>query len=124
VTKLKEELASPLRVMQEQARRIAKVAKEAKLPLDEEQYVQSFKVELMDAVVQWCRGASFTEICKARPDRFTLFSLILVLTGSLAVAHGPVRRQSHSCLQAIARAHQADDASCQGHREHGAAREV
>jgi len=64
VTKLKEELAAPLRVMQEYARRIAKVSQESKLPLVEDEYVQSFKVELMDAVVQWCRGASFTEICK------------------------------------------------------------
>ncbi|OSD07915.1 antiviral helicase [Trametes coccinea BRFM310] len=64
VTKLKEELAAPLRVMQEIARRIAKVSKESKLPINEDEYVQSFKVELMDAVVQWCRGASFSDICK------------------------------------------------------------
>ncbi|KAA1477052.1 antiviral helicase [Dentipellis sp. KUC8613] len=63
-TKLKEELAAPLRVMQEIARRIAKVSKESKLPINEEDYVSSFKVELMDAVVQWCRGASFSDICK------------------------------------------------------------
>lgn len=63
-TKLKEELAAPLRVMQENARRIAKVCRESKLPIVEEEYVQSFKVELMDAVVQWCRGASFSDICK------------------------------------------------------------
>ncbi|QRW07322.1 ATP-dependent RNA helicase DOB1 [Ceratobasidium sp. AG-Ba] len=64
VTKLKEELAGPLRVLQEIARRIAKVSKESKLALDEEEYVQSFKVELMDAVLQWCRGAKFADICK------------------------------------------------------------
>ncbi|KAF8056903.1 rRNA-processing arch domain-containing protein [Lyophyllum atratum] len=63
-TKLKEELAAPLRVMQEFARRIAKVSKESKLDIDEDQYVSSFKVELMDSVVQWCRGVSFSEICK------------------------------------------------------------
>ncbi|KAF8551605.1 antiviral helicase [Imleria badia] len=63
-TKLTEELAAPLRVMQELARRIAKVSQESKLPLVEDEYVQSFKVELMDAVVQWCRGASFSDICK------------------------------------------------------------
>jgi len=40
------------------------VSKESKLSIDEDEYVQSFKVELMDAVVQWCRGASFSEICK------------------------------------------------------------
>lgn len=64
VVKLKEELAGPLRSMQEIARRIAKVAKESKLPVVEDDYVASFKVELMDAVLQWCRGASFAEICK------------------------------------------------------------
>ncbi|KAF8509169.1 ATP-dependent RNA helicase [Hysterangium stoloniferum] len=62
--RLKEELAAPLRVMQEIARRIAKVAKESKLPIVEDEYVASFKVELMDAVIQWCRGASFADICK------------------------------------------------------------
>ncbi|EUC60510.1 ATP-dependent RNA helicase (dob1), putative [Rhizoctonia solani AG-3 Rhs1AP] len=63
-TKLKEELAGPLRTLQEIARRIAKVAKESKMPVDEDEYVQSFKVELMDAVLQWCRGATFVDICK------------------------------------------------------------
>ncbi|KAJ3935421.1 MAG: rRNA-processing arch domain-containing protein [Lentinula lateritia] len=63
-TKLSEELAAPLRVMQELAKRIAKVSIESKLPLDEEKYIASFKVELMDAVMQWCRGASFSDICQ------------------------------------------------------------
>ncbi|KAH7338097.1 rRNA-processing arch domain-containing protein [Rhizoctonia solani] len=63
-TKLKEELAGPLRTLQEIARRIAKVAKESKMAIEEEEYVQSFKVELMDAVLQWCRGAKFADICK------------------------------------------------------------
>jgi ATP-dependent RNA helicase DOB1 len=64
VTKLKEELAAPLRVMQEFAQRIAKVSKESKLTIDEDEYVSSFKVELMDAVIHWCRGATFSEICE------------------------------------------------------------
>ncbi|CAE6469364.1 unnamed protein product [Rhizoctonia solani] len=63
-TKLKEELAGPLRTLQEIARRIAKVAKESKMSVEEDEYVQSFKVELMDAVLQWCRGAKFADICK------------------------------------------------------------
>ncbi|KAJ3723458.1 rRNA-processing arch domain-containing protein [Lentinula guzmanii] len=63
-TKLSEELAAPLRTMQEIAKRIAKVSIESKLSLDEEKYVASFKVELMDAVMQWCRGASFSDICQ------------------------------------------------------------
>ena len=74
-TKLKDELASPLRVMQEIARRIAKVSAESKLPMNEDEYVQSFKVELMDVVIQWCRGASFSEICKVKhPRTFWLFN--------------------------------------------------
>jgi len=72
VTKLTEELATPLRVMQEIARRIVKVSQESKLPLVEEEYVASFKVELMDAVVQWCRGASFSDICKVCRRHFSL----------------------------------------------------
>ena len=81
MTKLKEELAAPLRVMQEIARRIAKVSKEAKLPINEDDYVKSFKVELMDAVVQWCRGASFSDICKVRYCPVSsLYALILMRT--------------------------------------------
>ncbi|KZT37319.1 antiviral helicase [Sistotremastrum suecicum HHB10207 ss-3] len=63
-TRLKEELAAPLRVLQETARRIATVCRESNITMDENEYLQSFKVELMDAVLQWCRGSSFTEICK------------------------------------------------------------
>jgi len=62
--KLKEELAAPLRSMQEIARRIAKVSKESKLEVVEDEYVAQFRVELMDAVMQWCRGAKFSDICK------------------------------------------------------------
>ncbi|KAG8927198.1 ATP-dependent RNA helicase mtr4 [Tulasnella sp. 418] len=64
MVRLKDELAAPLRTMQEIARRIAVVSKESKLPLEEEAYVSSFKVELMDVVMQWCRGAKFGEILK------------------------------------------------------------
>ncbi|GAA5989430.1 hypothetical protein JCM5350_000703 [Sporobolomyces pararoseus] len=63
-SKLKEELSGPLRVMQEAARRIAKIAIESKLPLVEDEYVASFKPELMDAVYSWCNGAKFSDICK------------------------------------------------------------
>ena len=37
---------------------------EAKLPIDGEDYGRSFKMELIDAVIQWCGGASFSESCK------------------------------------------------------------
>jgi ATP-dependent RNA helicase DOB1 len=57
--------------MQELAKRIAKVSKESKIEIDEAEYVASFKVELMDAVVQWCRGASFSDICKVSYSQFS-----------------------------------------------------
>lgn len=50
--------------MQETARRIAKVSIEAKLPINEEEYVQLFRPELMDVVYAWCQGAKFSQICK------------------------------------------------------------
>lgn len=96
-SKLKDELSGPFRVMQEAARRIAKIAIESKLPLVEgesslssvrsavwetseadaynivvEEYVASFKPELMDAVFSWCNGAKFSEICKVSRRSFPL----------------------------------------------------
>jgi len=62
--RLKEELATPLRQLQETARRIAKVSNESGIAIVEDEYVQSFKIEMMDVVLQWCKGAKFSEICK------------------------------------------------------------
>ncbi|ORX78294.1 antiviral helicase [Basidiobolus meristosporus CBS 931.73] len=62
--KLGEELAGPLRMMQEAARRIAKVSQESKLNVNEEEYVQSFRSEHMDVVFAWCNGAKFSQIIK------------------------------------------------------------
>jgi ATP-dependent RNA helicase DOB1 len=50
--------------MQDIARRIAKVSKDSKLEMVEEDYVAQFKIEMMDVVMAWCRGAKFAEICK------------------------------------------------------------
>lgn len=46
------------------ARRIAKVSNEARLPIDEDQYVEQFKPFLMDIVFAWCNGASFANLCQ------------------------------------------------------------
>ena len=62
--KLTGELSGPLRTMQDMAKRIATVSKEAKIEIDEEQYVQKFKPYMMDVVYSWCSGSSFLEICK------------------------------------------------------------
>jgi len=61
---LKEELAAPLRTMQDMARRIAKVSSECSLELNEQDYIEKFRPELMDVVYAWCKGAKFSKICK------------------------------------------------------------
>lgn len=50
--------------MQDLARRIAKVSAECKLTVDEEQYVEKFKPFMMDVCLAWCKGSSFSSICK------------------------------------------------------------
>lgn len=51
-------------ILQDLARRIAKVSSEAKLDIKEDDYVNQFKPFLMDVVYAWCNGASFLELCK------------------------------------------------------------
>jgi ATP-dependent RNA helicase DOB1 len=59
---LKEELAKPFREIQAQARIIARVSQESKLEVNEDEYVQSFKFQLMEVVLAWATGKSFAEI--------------------------------------------------------------
>ena len=59
---LKEELAKPFREIQAQARIIAKVSQDSKLAVNEDEYVESFKYQLMEVVLTWATGKSFAEI--------------------------------------------------------------
>ena len=59
---LKEELAKPFRELQAKARMIAKVSQESKLQVNEDEYLQSFKYQLMEVVFSWAHGTSFAEI--------------------------------------------------------------
>jgi ATP-dependent RNA helicase DOB1 len=61
---LTEDLARPLREIKNQARIIAKVSVESKMAVNEEEYVQSFKWQLMPVVLAWAQGKSFGDICK------------------------------------------------------------
>jgi ATP-dependent RNA helicase DOB1 len=63
---LKDVLQKAYREVQAQARIIAKVSQESKLPLDEEKYIESFKYELMEVVFAWCNGATFADIWYVR----------------------------------------------------------
>ena len=64
VPKLRDDMVAPLRILKETARRIAKVSLECKLTVDEEEYVESFRAEMIDIVYSWCEGAKFAQICK------------------------------------------------------------
>ena len=59
---LKEELAKPYREIQAKAKMIAKVSRESKLPVVEDEYLQTFKYQLMEVVYVWAHGKSFAEI--------------------------------------------------------------
>lgn len=61
-SELKEELAKPYREIQAQARIVAKVSQESKLNVNEEEYVQSLKWQLMETVLTWAQGRPFSEI--------------------------------------------------------------
>jgi ATP-dependent RNA helicase DOB1 len=61
---VKDELAGPLRQVQETARRVAQCIQDSKLPLDVDEYVDKFKPHMIDIVLEWCRGAKFADICK------------------------------------------------------------
>ncbi|KAI8949301.1 rRNA-processing arch domain-containing protein [Xylaria longipes] len=61
---LPEELMKPYSQIQAQARIIAKVSQESKLEVNEDEYVQSLKYQLMETVYAWANGKSFAEVCK------------------------------------------------------------
>ncbi|ODV84077.1 hypothetical protein CANARDRAFT_9070 [[Candida] arabinofermentans NRRL YB-2248] len=62
--RLKPELAEPLKALKDMASRIAKISKECKIEIVEKDYVESFRSDLMEVVHAWCKGATFTQICK------------------------------------------------------------
>ena len=43
---------------------VVQVAQECKLTVDVEDYVNSFRADLMNATAAWCRGARFSEVLK------------------------------------------------------------
>lgn len=60
--KLTPDLEKALKEIQKQARIIAKVSTECKLPVNEEEYVANFKWQLMPVIYAWATGKSFGEI--------------------------------------------------------------
>ncbi|KAI1245219.1 hypothetical protein MGN70_012109 [Eutypa lata] len=63
-TPLPDELMKPFTQIQAQARIIAKVSQESKLDVNEEEYVQGLKWQLVETVYTWAKGKPFAEVCK------------------------------------------------------------
>lgn len=61
---LPESLAKPFKEIQEQARRVAKVTQDSRMPINQDEYVKSFKPQLMEVVFAWTKGESFMKVCK------------------------------------------------------------
>jgi ATP-dependent RNA helicase DOB1 len=59
----REELAAPLRQLQDAARRIAGVWADCKIEADAAEYVASFRPDMMELVAAWVGGAKFVDVC-------------------------------------------------------------
>jgi len=57
-------LKDAFNTLQNVARRVGTVTKECKIPIDVDEYVQSFDPSMMNIVYSWCCGATFGAICK------------------------------------------------------------
>jgi ATP-dependent RNA helicase DOB1 len=75
---LKEELAKPFRSIQAQARIIAKVSAESKMEVNEDEYVQSLKWQLMETVLAWADGKPFAEIWYVLLFFFYLLDIVMI----------------------------------------------
>jgi len=63
-TKFRGDVQAAFRQLQTVARSIAKECIDAKITLDEEDYVKSFNPSMIDATYAWCAGARFAEVCQ------------------------------------------------------------
>lgn len=63
-TPLKEDLDKLVREIHAQAKTIARISRESKLDVSDEQVVGNLKWQLTETVLAWAKGRPFAEICK------------------------------------------------------------
>lgn len=61
---MREDLEAPYAALLEAARRVAKAANEAGLPVDAPEYAASFRPDLMDLLSAWARSAKFADLLR------------------------------------------------------------
>ncbi len=57
-------MREPFEQLREQAKRVATVVQECKLPVDIDAYLEKYPPSLVDLVHDWCGGAKFADLCK------------------------------------------------------------
>jgi ATP-dependent RNA helicase DOB1 len=57
-------LQEPFRRVRAAATRVAEASRDAKIPIDVDEYVRSFQPDLMELVWRWAKGSSFADVCK------------------------------------------------------------
>ena len=67
--KVPHEMEGAYGMLREAARKIAKAESACDLGVDVEEYVDSFKPDLMAIVVEWCHGATFAHIASLAGDK-------------------------------------------------------
>ncbi|CAK9262411.1 unnamed protein product [Sphagnum jensenii] len=90
--KLREDLASLYSQLREVARRVGKVQVECKMSIDVEDYVASFRPDIMEVAYAWCKGAKFVEVMQ----------IVQVFEGSLIRA---MKRLEEVLQQLVVAAH-------------------
>lgn len=70
--KVRPDLEGPFSALRETARRVGRATAEAGVPGSEDmdEYVDSFRPDLMEIVAAWCSGARFADIAKMSDDLF------------------------------------------------------
>lgn len=63
-TPLKEDMDKLVREVHAQAKTIARISRESKMEVSDEQVVGSLKWQLLETVLAWAKGRPFSEVCK------------------------------------------------------------
>lgn len=61
---LNKELIIAFEAVKTAATRVGSVKKESKIDIVVNEYVGTFKVDLMEIAYEWCKGAKFGDICR------------------------------------------------------------
>ena len=64
VVQVREDMEAPFLALLETARRVGRVAEECKLTVDVDEFVGSFRPDLMGVMAAWYRGAKFADVMK------------------------------------------------------------